>query len=186
MVGAKVRTVLATSIPSNRGKPISSRIRSGPSSLAFWIASNPSEASATWKRRVCFSSEQANRRNGSKSSTTKILGRRTRPLPQSRLPIATTSTQRIIRLARQNNDCKNRRCTYMPKCLDPKKNGRERKEKEVKQSHTRTRTSPVYNDPGSDGRCNTARRVRSRMPGGGCHKDSSGGAAFPWPFRKSP
>ena len=53
---------------------MSSKIKSGFSAWAFSTASNPSEASPmTCKSGLLSSVEQTNRRNGSKSSTTRTV-----------------------------------------------------------------------------------------------------------------
>jgi hypothetical protein len=60
------------SIPFSVGIPMSRRIKSGFSSSAFWAASNPSDASPMiCNSAFLLSCVQINRRNGSKSSTTR-------------------------------------------------------------------------------------------------------------------
>jgi hypothetical protein len=72
-LGTSFRICRPASIPFNPGRPMSSRIRSGLSSSAFWTASNPSESSQTTSSSgFCFSAEQMKDRKGSKSSTTRI------------------------------------------------------------------------------------------------------------------
>ncbi len=66
--------ILAASIPFRVGRPTSAIMTSGCNLVAFWMASGPSQASATivHSGRACKISRILHR-HGSKSSTTRIL-----------------------------------------------------------------------------------------------------------------